>query len=163
VAVTAAMAAALVAMTARLSSGRLEEADAIAAAADGLRRRALTLADDDAAAYARVLAAYRRPRDEDPDGRSREIRTALEAATAVPLAVADLAAEAAVLGARLVDGGNPNLEGDATAAVVLARAATQAAARLVELNVEQGRLGGDWCSLAAAHVARSAGNAPPTV
>ena len=48
-AVTAAVAAGLVAMAARLSDGRLDDADAIAATADGLRRRALALADDDAA------------------------------------------------------------------------------------------------------------------
>ena len=158
-AVTAAMAAGLVAMAARLSGGRLEDADALAARADGLWRRALALADEDAAAYGRVLAAYRRPPDKDPDGRRREIRAALEAATAVPLAVADLAAEAAVLGARLAAAGNPNLEGDANAAVELGRAATRAAARLVHLNTDQGALGGDWCERAAAHVARAAGTA----
>jgi formiminotetrahydrofolate cyclodeaminase len=73
-AVTAAMAAGLVAMAARLSAARVDNADGIAEAADGIRRRALTLADEDAAAYGRVLAAYRRPRDEDPDGRNNEIR-----------------------------------------------------------------------------------------
>jgi methenyltetrahydrofolate cyclohydrolase len=154
-AVTAAMAAGLVAMAARLSAGRTDDADGIVETADGIRRRALTLADEDAAAYGRVLAAYRRPRDEDPDGRKGEIRVALEAASAVPLEVAGLAAEAAVLGARLVEAGNPTLEGDAHAAVELGRAAARAAARLVEINVRQGDLGGDWCERAAAHVARA--------
>lgn len=154
---TAAMAAGLVAMAARLSGGRLEDADAIAARADGLWRRALALADEDAAAYGRVLAAYRRPRDGDPEGRRREIRSALEAATAVPLAVADLAAEVAVLGARLAATGNPNLEGDANAAVELGRSATRAAARLVQINADQGQLGGDWCERASASVARAGG------
>jgi formiminotetrahydrofolate cyclodeaminase len=153
------MAAGLVAMAARLSAGRLDDADGIAAAADGLRRRALALADEDAAAYRRVLAAYRRPQDEDPDGRRREIRAALEAATAVPLELTELAAEAAGLGARLAETGNPNLEGDANAAVELARAAARAAARLVEINT-QGDLGGDWCERAAAHVARAEGSPP---
>lgn len=154
-AVTAAMAAGLVAMTARLSAGRLDDADAIAGAADGLRQRALALADDDAAAYGRVLAAYRRPRHEDPDGRRRAITAALEAATAAPLAVADVAAEAAVLGGRLAEAGNPNLEGDANAAVELGRAAARAAARLVEINTRQGHLGTGWCERAAGHVARA--------
>jgi formiminotetrahydrofolate cyclodeaminase len=149
------MAAGLVAMAARLSAGRVDDADGIAGTADGIRRRALTLADEDAAAYGRVLAAYRRPRDKDPDGWSGEIRAALVAASAVPLEVAGLAAEAAVLGAGLVEAGNPNLEGDANAAVELGRAAARAAARLVEINVRQGDLGGDWCERAAAHVARA--------
>ena len=154
---TAAMAAGLVAMAARLSGERLEDADDIAARADGLWRRALSLADDDAAAYGRVLAAYRRPSGGDPEGRRREIRAALEAATAVPLAVADLAAEAAVLGARLAAAGNPNLEGDANAAVELGRAAARAAARLVHINADQGQLGGDWSERASASVARAGG------
>jgi formiminotetrahydrofolate cyclodeaminase len=161
-AVATSLSASLVAMAARLSAGDLDDAAAIAAAADEIRRQALTLADADVAAYRRVLAGYRLPRDADPEGRRREIRDALQAATAVPLEVARLAAEGAVMGSRLVDTGNPNLEGDATAAVLLARAAAQAAARLVELNVKQGQLGGDWCAQAAAHVARAAGDAPPT-
>ena len=154
-AVTAAMAAGLVAMAARLAGGRVDDADDIARVADGLRRRALALADEDSAAYTAVLDAYRRLGDEDPDRRRRAIRAALEAATAVPLEVAGLAAEAAVLGARLVEAGNPNLEGDTNAAVQLGGAAARAAARLVEINVRQGDLGGDWCERAAAHVARA--------
>lgn len=163
-ALSAAMAAALVAMAARLSTGRrsdgrVGDAAAIAETADGLRRRALTLADEDAAAYGRVLAAYRRAGDDDPGGRTGAIRAALEAASTVPLEVAELAAEAAILGARLVEDGNPNLEGDANAGVELGRAAARAAARLVEINVRQGGLGGDWCERVAAQVARAEGPA----
>jgi formiminotetrahydrofolate cyclodeaminase len=158
-AIATAMAAALVEMAAGLSTDHVGDAAAIGAEAGEIRRRALTLADEDAAAYGRVLAGYRRPRHTDPDARLREIRQALEGATAVPLEVARLAADVTGLGARLVAGGNPNLEGDAAAAVLLARAATRAAARLVELNVDQGKLDGDWCDRAAAHVARAL--APP--
>ena len=156
-AITAAMAAGLVAMSARLSADQIDDAEAIASTADRLRRRALVLADDDAAAYDRVLAAYRRPRDANPEARRREIMAALEAATAVPLEVAELAVEAAVLGARLAEAGNPNLEGDANAAVELGRAATRAAAHLVEINSRQGHLGPDWCARAAVLVARTEG------
>ncbi len=159
-AVTAAMAAGLVAMAARLSGNRVDDAGAIAATADGIRRRALALADEDAATYGRVLAAYRRPRDEDPGGRTAEIRAALEAACAAPMELAGLAAEAAVLGARLAATGNPNLEGDANAAVELGRAAARASARLVEINVRQGDLGGDWCERVAAHVERADRSTP---
>ena len=158
-AVTAAVAAGLVAMAARLSTARLDDADAIAAAADGLRRRALALADEDAGAYGGCWPPTGDPRP-DPGDRLREIAAALEAATAVPLAVADLAAEAAVLGARLAVGGNPSLEGDANAAVELGRAAARAAARLVEINVAQGGLDAGWCERAAAHVARAESRTP---
>ncbi|HEX6382389.1 MAG TPA: cyclodeaminase/cyclohydrolase family protein [Acidimicrobiia bacterium] len=159
VAVATAMAAALVEMAAGLSTDQVAEAADIGAEAGHIRRRALTLADEDAAAYTRVLDAFRRRRDADtdadPDAGRREIHEALEGATAVPLEVAGLAADVAGLGDRLVAGGNPNLEGDAAAAVHLARAAARAAARLVELNVAHGKLDGDWCDQAAAHVTRA--------
>lgn len=158
-AVATAMAAALVEMVAGLSTDQVADAAGIGAAAGDIRRRALTLADEDAVAYGRVLDAYRRPRDSDDHTRRREIREALEGATAIPLEIAGLAADIAGLSNRLVAGGNPNLEGDAAAAVHLARAAARAAARLVDLNVAQGKLDGQWCDRAAAHVARA--EAPP--
>ena len=164
-AVATAMAAALVEMAAGLSTDQVEDAAVIGAEAREIRGRALSLADEDAAAYTRVLDAYRRRReadtDSDPDAGRKEIREALEGATAVPLEVAGLAADVTALGDRLVTGGNPNLEGDAAAAVHLARAAARAAARLVELNVAQGKLDGDWCDQAAAHVTRAETGTPP--
>jgi len=161
-AVATAMAAALVEMAAGLSTDQVDDATGVGATAGGIRRRALTLADEDAAAYRRVLDSYRLSRDRDPDARRGAIREALEGATAVPLEIAGLAADVSGLGDRLVAGGNPNLEGDAAAGVILARAAARAAARLVELNVEQGTLDGEWCDLAAAHVARAEGSPPAT-
>jgi methenyltetrahydrofolate cyclohydrolase len=161
-AVTTAVAAALVEMAAGLSTDQVDDAAGVRTAAAALRQRALALADEDAAAYGRVIAAYRLPRDDDPEVRGREIRAALEGATAVPLEIAALAADVSGLGDRLVAGGNPNLEGDAAAGVILARAAARAAARLVELNVEQGKLDGEWCDQAAAHVARAEGSPPVT-
>src|SRR5918999_76131 len=154
-AVATAMAAALVEMAAGLSTDHVADAAVLGAAAGDIRRRALTLVDDDAAAYGRVLDAYRLPRDLHPEARRRAIGKALEEATAVPLEIAGLAADVAGLGNRLVAGGNPNLEGDAATAVHLARAAARAAARLVELNVQQGKLDGEWCDRAAAYVARA--------
>jgi len=161
-AVATAMAAALVEMAAGLSAEQVDDAADVGAAAGAIRRRAVALADDDAAAYGRVIAAYRLPRDGDPDARRRAIREALEGATAVPLEIAGLAADAAALGNRLVGDGNPKLEGDATAAVLLARAAARAAARLVELNVAQGELARDWCDRAAAAVLRAETDRPGT-
>jgi formiminotetrahydrofolate cyclodeaminase len=154
-AVATAMAAALVEMAAGLSTDQVVDAAAVGAAAAGNRQRALTLADEDAVAYGRVLAGYRLPPEPDPEGRRREIREALEGATAVPLEIAGLAAAVAGLGDRLVAAGNPNLEGDAAAAVFVSRAAARAAARLVELNVAAGKLDGRWCDEAAAQVARA--------
>jgi formiminotetrahydrofolate cyclodeaminase len=53
----------------------------------------------------------------------------------VPLELAETAAAIVRLGTRLEREGNPNLVGDAAAAVELARAAVRVGARLVELNL----------------------------
>ncbi|MGH8990541.1 MAG: cyclodeaminase/cyclohydrolase family protein [Acidimicrobiia bacterium] len=159
-ATTVALAAALVAMVGRLSGKQLDEAPAIVAGAESLLRRALALADEDATAYGEVRAAYARPKEADPDGRRRQIRQAFERATEVPLEITHLASETAAAASRLLQDGNPNLEGDAVTAVLLARAAAQAAATLVELNVSLGQLEGDWLDRSAAYLA-SAGVALP--
>ncbi|MGH2625446.1 MAG: cyclodeaminase/cyclohydrolase family protein, partial [Anaerolineales bacterium] len=57
-AAAAALAAALVALVGRLSVKQLDDAPAIVAGADSLRRRALALADEDATVYGEVRAAY---------------------------------------------------------------------------------------------------------
>ena len=139
-AVTVALAAALTAMAARFSTEHLADADELAARADELRGEAVPLAGADAAAYGRVLDAFRTPRD-DEEARRQEIRAALTEAADVPLAVAGIGAEVAGLSSRLVDEGNPNLRGDAITAAVLAGAGTRAAAALVGINVSAG--GGD--------------------
>ena len=64
----------------------------------------------------------------------------------MPLAVAEVGNEVAGIAARLVEEGNPNLEGDAMTAVLLAEAGVRAAAALAEINlssanVEDDRLG----------------------
>jgi formiminotetrahydrofolate cyclodeaminase len=62
------------------------------------------------------------------------------------LAIAEVGNEVAAIAARLVEEGNPNLEGDAMTAVLLAEAGVRAAAALAEINlcsanVEDERLG----------------------
>jgi formiminotetrahydrofolate cyclodeaminase len=152
-AVTVAGAAGLVAMAARFS-GALDGAGDIATAADGLRTDVLALADADAEAYGAVLAAYRLPADR--PGRRQEIRSALGGAATVPLRIAASGARVAALAADLATRGNPNLAGDAHTAVLLAEAATRAAARLVRINVELGRLDEAVAAEADAHAAAAA-------
>ena len=120
-AVAVALAAALTAMAARFSTEHLADADTLAGRADGLREEVVLLARADAAAYGRVLDAYRTPRDAEGT-RCREIRDALTEAADVPLSIAGIGAEVAGLAARLAEEGNPNLRGDAVAATVLAGA-----------------------------------------
>jgi len=119
-------------MAARLSG--LAEASGIVARADELGARALGLADEDASAYGRVIAALRLPREPAATRRSA-IEEALSLAAGVPSEITGIAHETAVLGAELVASGNPNLRGDAAAGAVLAAAAARAAAVLVRINL----------------------------
>jgi methenyltetrahydrofolate cyclohydrolase len=143
-AVAVALAAALTAMAARFSTEHLDDAGTVADRAEELRSRVMPLARADAAAYGRVLDAYRIPRDE--EGRRRKIREALSEAADVPLSIAEVGAEVAGNAAQLVEEGNPNLRGDAVTATVLAGAGVRAAATLVEINVSAGGAGDDRLS-----------------
>jgi formiminotetrahydrofolate cyclodeaminase len=133
-AIAVALAASLVGMAARFSDSSWPAAAEVAARADELRARAGPLAQADADAYSRVLAAYRLPRSED-GSRDEAVARALEEAASVPLEVAGLAAEVARLAAQAVREGNPNLRGDGATGASLAAAAAGAAATLVEINL----------------------------
>ncbi len=123
-----ALGAALAAMAARFA-GRDEDA----ARAEALRARVLELAEADQGSWAPVLEAQRRPAD-DPE-REAAVRAALAQAAETPLAIAEAAAEVAVLARVLAGAGKPALEGDALAGADLAAGACRAAARLVELDL----------------------------
>jgi formiminotetrahydrofolate cyclodeaminase len=124
-AVAAGLAAALVEMSARLA----RRSDAVSAAGE-LRRRAMTLAEEELTSYAPVLVA-----------RSEEERSAaLAVASEPPALVAELAADVAELGIDVAASTSPAVRGDALAGVVLAEAAASAAARLVAINVKSGDL-----------------------
>ena len=130
-ALTTALAAALAGMAARFGDGAV--ADRAAEQADTLRAAATPLADADADAYRAYLAATRLPRD-DPS-RGEAIAAARSEAIAVPARIAELAGAVAELAADLARTGNPNLHGDAAAAVHLAAAAATTAAELIAANV----------------------------
>jgi methenyltetrahydrofolate cyclohydrolase len=142
-AIAVALAAGLSGMAARLSAGQLADADELARRADVARRRVAPLARIDAESYGRVLDAYGEP---DSETRRMRVSDALSGATDVPLAIAEIGNEVAGIAARLVEDGNPNLQGDAIAAVLLAEAGVRAATVLVEINLssanaEDDRLG----------------------
>src|SRR5215210_9143453 len=122
-AIAVALAAGLSGMAARLSAGQLADADGLADRADAARRRVAPLARADAESYGRVLDAYREP---DSETRRERVSDALSGATDVPLAVAEVGNEVAGIAARLVEEGNPNLEGDAMTAVLLAEVGVRA-------------------------------------
>jgi len=141
-ALAGALAAALVAMVARLTIGRKAYAGAgvqqrvaeILAEAEALRAQLRRLVDDDAAAYAKVSAAYRLPKD-DPR-RTRAADEALVGAAQTPLAMARGAARLLALVREIGTIGNRNAHSDALVAAALARAALDGATENVRVNVQ---------------------------
>ncbi len=115
-AVTGALAAALAELTARFAENEACCSDAVR-----LRERLLDLADEDAAAYSELM-----------ETRSAEAR---ERTIDVPLEIAERAAEVAQLAEHLATSARGSVAGDAQVAVLIARGAVAAAARLVELNL----------------------------
>lgn len=140
-AITVSAAASLVAMAARYSVDRLDAGEAMVEDADRLRARAAGIADADADAYGAVIAAYASARHSDERGGREQVRAALTRAAVVPLELAELGAETARLAERLAAEGKDDIRGDAATGLLLAEAATRAAAHLVVVNVEAG--GGD--------------------
>jgi formiminotetrahydrofolate cyclodeaminase len=134
-AVAGAAAASLVGMTARLSTDGWAEAAGIAVQADLLRARLAGLAQRDAETYARSLHTLAHPEEIPAGRRDHELGAALAEAAATPLAIATAAADVALLAAEAAGRGEPRVQADAEAALVLATAAAQSAARLVEVNL----------------------------
>jgi formiminotetrahydrofolate cyclodeaminase len=133
--VTAALAAALVEMAARLAAGDEDaetgdapEEPAAPARARELRAEALRLAEEELTSYAPVLEA------QGPADRT----TALDAASEPPAQIAETAAEVAELGVEVASASSPAVRGDALTGVILAEAAAFAAARLVATNITSG-------------------------
>src|SRR5687767_7718926 len=130
-------------MAARLSTDQLADAPGLADRADASRLRVAPLARTDAEAYGHVLDALRLPREPDSEARTERIKDALSRAADVPLAVADAGSEVAGIAARLVEEGNPNLEGDAMTALLLADAGVRSAAALTEINLSSANMEDD--------------------
>lgn len=136
-AVTVSLAAGLVAMAARFSSGRRGVSEGAAGQAEVLRDQALELAGADADAYAAVLAALRLPRD--GDERAEQVRQTLTTASEVQLKVAEVAVALATMAAELSAAGKADVGGDARTGLLLAEAGVRSAAQLVSANVSLGR------------------------
>lgn len=140
-AVAGAMAAGLIAMVARLSQGKrfaevAGEMAQVAREADVRRSRLLDLADADSAAFDRVMAAYKLPKetDEEKAARTAAIADALTGAARVPLDVARTAMELVPLAAAVAERGNPSSASDAAVAAHLIQTAVLGALLNVEIN-----------------------------
>jgi formiminotetrahydrofolate cyclodeaminase len=104
--------------------------------AGALRARLLELAEADERSYQPVLDAL--ALDGGDSRRPSALAEALAAAAEVPLEIATASADVAELAAAIArTPGNQHLAGDASAAAVIAEAATRAATALVELNLER--------------------------
>jgi methenyltetrahydrofolate cyclohydrolase len=129
-----AMAAALIAKVARVSTG-WPDAPAVVAQADRLRRRTAPLAQSDAEAYEEAIAALHLPDQLEPEVRNLALSQVLARAAEIPLVIAEAGADVACLAAEVADRGAPERRGDAVAAALIAEAAARAAANLVAVNL----------------------------
>lgn len=142
-ALAGAMAAALVAMVAELTSGRpayaAHEPEIAGMRRDALARREmlLALAEEDATAYDAVVSARRMPKESDSEreARSQVLGSAMIDAARVPLRVAVIAGEVLELAERIAPIGNRNAVSDAGVAAHLAAAALRGALLNVRINL----------------------------
>jgi len=133
------LAAALVAMVARLTIGRKAytaveaRAREILAEAERVRAELRRLVDEDAAAYGGVNRAYKIPKD-DP-ARSRAVDDALLAAARTPAEVVKRARRVHQLAAEIGAIGNKNATSDARVAGLLAGTAIDGALENIKVNI----------------------------
>ena len=143
-AVAAAMAAALLGMVARVSSGKknMPESDSFY---EECNLQAQALSDEliagsqaDSEAFDRVMHAFRLPRASEADKTARRyaIQIATAGATEVPLQNAELCARVLALADRLAGRSNPNAASDLDCARYLAEAGLKGALSNAEINIE---------------------------
>lgn len=136
-AVTAALAAGILTMAARVSGDEWPDSAGVAAQAETLRARAQPLALLDAVAYELALATRDAVADSDLDHAHRnwEIGKAFARAAQPPLETARVAADIAELAREVSARADQRLRSDALAAAALAAATARAAAELVCVNL----------------------------
>jgi methenyltetrahydrofolate cyclohydrolase len=138
--VQAAQAAALLAMVARFSDGPRYDAETVGrvrAAADGLADETLSLAAADEAAFEKVAAAYRLPRDT-PEGtaqRAGAIASAMVSAAGPPADLMAASVRLVGLAEELLPVANKNVIADVAAAAAAISAAALTAAVNIEANL----------------------------
>ncbi len=141
-ALAGALGSALVSMVAGLAARREHAAQAgemrhAQERADELQRLLVELADADAEAYQRVIAASRMPRTrpEEASARADAIQTSLRAACETPMQIAARCVEALQLAHLAVAYASRDVTSDALTGALLARAALYAAVLSVRTNL----------------------------
>jgi formiminotetrahydrofolate cyclodeaminase len=138
-ALTGALAGALVMMAARAEPAGWEDAAATIAQADVLSQRLSELADRDSHAHRHALHLLALPSQDDDDehrpDRDHQLADALHEAAAAPLAIAEAAADIALLAAWVARVAPVHVHADVQAAASLADGAAHAAANLVTINL----------------------------
>jgi methenyltetrahydrofolate cyclohydrolase len=122
-------------MVARSSDDVWDDAQGISAQALLLRHRTAPLAAQDAEAWEAAKEALRAATEGNVPAGSPPLQTALGQAAAIPLEVAELAADVAALAALVAENCEPSHRADAAATAALASGAARAAAHLVEVNL----------------------------
>ncbi len=133
-AIVGAAAAALTTAVARASSS-WAEAGGVTAQAETLRARLMRLAPANAATYEAALATLAGSSGQAAPRRDALLAEALDRSAALPLEIADIAANVAELAALVAEDGDPACRGDAASAALLAEGAARAAAHLVRINL----------------------------
>ena len=134
--------AALISMVCNLTIGRTgyEEAEermrGVLDEAEASRKALLDLADQDAAAFGAVMAAFTMPKETDAEKavRSQAIQAGYEAATTVPLEIAKRAAELMELAREATEIGNANAASDGACAAQALSASVWSATYNIEIN-----------------------------
>ena len=134
--------AALISMVCNLTIGRTgyEEAEermrGVLDEAEASRKALLDLADQDAAAFGAVMAAFTMPKETDAEKavRSQAIQAGYEAAATVPLEIAKRAAELMELAREATEIGNANAASDGACAAQALSASVWSATYNIEIN-----------------------------
>jgi glutamate formiminotransferase/formiminotetrahydrofolate cyclodeaminase len=140
---TGANAAALVAMVARLTTGKKKYADVqelmwkILERAEALRQMLNNAVAEDASAFDRLMAAMKLPKDSEEQIAARQstMQEATFGAASVPLKVAGLAVEVLEFAVQVAESGNLNAISDAGSAAAHAQAALTSAGLNVRINL----------------------------
>jgi formiminotetrahydrofolate cyclodeaminase len=143
-AVSGAMASALAAMVCRLTLGKEKYADVseeitgLLNQAEEQRQRFQQLMTADIAAYTKLAACFKMPRDSEEQRRMRAdaIQLCLTEAALVPLEMSERAVLVATICERVAEIGNTNVLSDIAAAAMLAASAGTSAAWMVRVNLK---------------------------